>query len=250
MMQKKHNQVLLSTSPNTGRMTPASRNRLNKRGFSQGLNAQTRAVARAFSATDATLTAHAPLSCTSLDSTIQLLVIGITKIAITMADVEDNLVLQNDNDHQVCRFDSINSVIAKAKLSAQPAFIFSPEDDHEQATRPSKRRKVSKKDKSTADAGPTKATSSFVPLFNGAESADCVAVREQLFEKAWSGIEARIQVRFSNSGRKGRVAILIEHRMCCGKSTETHWTRLVPSCAMPQKRSTPAQPTPPNTFSI
>jgi len=39
------------------------------------------------------------------------------KVAITMADLEDNPILQNENenDHQVCHFVSVNSAAAKSK---------------------------------------------------------------------------------------------------------------------------------------
>lgn len=81
---------------------------------------------------------------------------------------------------------------------SQTAFIFNPDEDNEQQeVRPAKRRKVSKKDASAKKRGkePVKASATgFVPLFNGAESPRCAALREQIFHSAWSGIEGRIQV--------------------------------------------------------
>lgn len=65
-----------------------------------------------------------------------------------------------------------------------------------------------------AESEPRKPGTLFVPLFNGAESEECVAVREQLFEEAWTSIESRIQVRprFSTTGSRKTSEVLI--RVC------------------------------------
>ena len=36
--------------------------------------------------------------------------------------------------------------------------------------------------------------SSFVPLFGGKESDDCVSLREELFNQSWSSIDSRVNV--------------------------------------------------------
>ncbi|OIW35363.1 hypothetical protein CONLIGDRAFT_639649 [Coniochaeta ligniaria NRRL 30616] len=93
-------------------------------------------------------------------------------------------------------------IAAYTELDHQAAFIFNPHEDIEQQdARPAKRRKVSKKDTTAKKQGkePMKpSVSGFVPLFNGAESPRCAALREEIFHSAWSGIEARIQVRHSD----------------------------------------------------
>ena len=70
--------------------------------------------------------------------------------------------------------------------SLQAAFIFNPHEDHEQQdARPVKRRKVAKKGASAKKQvqEPVKpSVSGFVPLFNGAESPRCVALREEIFQ--------------------------------------------------------------------
>ncbi|KAL1882715.1 hypothetical protein VTK73DRAFT_1235 [Phialemonium thermophilum] len=74
-------------------------------------------------------------------------------------------------------------------------YIFSPEDGPGQTARPPKRRKVPKKDAiSSGHPGlETKALSTFVPLFGGAEIEACVAARENLYQAAWPCIDTRIQ---------------------------------------------------------
>ncbi|OAQ98082.1 hypothetical protein LLEC1_03158 [Akanthomyces lecanii] len=78
----------------------------------------------------------------------------------------------------------------------QVAYIFNPEGNT--ATRPSKRRRVSKKcaesrrsnhDTCLAALG----SALFVPLLNGAESATCVQERHRLYEESWTKVNSRIQ---------------------------------------------------------
>ncbi|KAB5563563.1 origin recognition complex subunit 3 N-terminus-domain-containing protein [Coniochaeta sp. 2T2.1] len=85
------------------------------------------------------------------------------------------------------------------ELDHQAAFIFNPLEDTEQQqdVRPAKRRKVSRKGgsarKQQQQEPVTPSVSGFVPLFHGAESPRCVALREEIFHSSWAGIEARIQ---------------------------------------------------------
>ncbi|KAI2467714.1 origin recognition complex subunit 3 N-terminus-domain-containing protein [Annulohypoxylon bovei var. microspora] len=74
----------------------------------------------------------------------------------------------------------------------QAAYVFDPLEETEGASRPTKRRKVSKKH-SKPDAEDTDAWLTFQPLFGGSEDERCVRLRQQLFEKSWSRIDERIQ---------------------------------------------------------
>ncbi|KAB5580442.1 origin recognition complex subunit 3 N-terminus-domain-containing protein [Coniochaeta sp. 2T2.1] len=86
------------------------------------------------------------------------------------------------------------------ELDHQAVFIYNPLEDTEQQqdVRPAKRRKVSKKGgsarKQQQQEPVAPSVSGFVPLFHGAESPRCVALREEIFHSSWAGIEARIQV--------------------------------------------------------
>ncbi|RYP06984.1 hypothetical protein DL764_002807 [Monosporascus ibericus] len=74
----------------------------------------------------------------------------------------------------------------------QAAYIFDPVDEATGESRPSKRRKVSKKhgrpETHDLTAGPV-----FQPLFEGVENEECVRLRQRLFEDSWSEIDRRIQ---------------------------------------------------------
>lgn len=76
----------------------------------------------------------------------------------------------------------------------QAAYIFNPIEDAEHGSRPSKRRRVSGTAES-AGTTPDDVSSGFEPLFKGAEKAECVRRRKELFETSWAPIENRIQVR-------------------------------------------------------
>ncbi|KAI0125953.1 origin recognition complex subunit [Xylariales sp. AK1849] len=76
----------------------------------------------------------------------------------------------------------------------QAAYIFDPSDEADNPARPAKRRKVSKRHskEATKEGSTRSSTSLFQPLFDGAESEDCVRLRQKLFEEAWSCIDKRI----------------------------------------------------------
>ncbi|PHH89036.1 hypothetical protein CDD83_6733 [Cordyceps sp. RAO-2017] len=82
----------------------------------------------------------------------------------------------------------------------QVAYIFNPDEDEVRGERPSKRRRVSKEAKRT-EAPADEAGSLFVPLLNGAEKAECVRLRQQLFEESWARIDGRIQSILRESNR-------------------------------------------------
>ena len=94
------------------------------------------------------------------------------------------------NDHQV-RMDFYCSGRVRMLITIQAAYIFKPDDEPVEAARPFKKRKVSRK----SDHGPVKTQklSEFPRLFE-AESPDCIRFRQQLYEKSWAKIDARIQV--------------------------------------------------------
>lgn len=76
---------------------------------------------------------------------------------------------------------------------SQVAFIFNPDADGEaQQDRAPKRRRVSRQ--ASKKDGTESSDRLFVPLLNGAEKPECVALRQQLFENGWSKIDGRIQV--------------------------------------------------------
>jgi len=76
----------------------------------------------------------------------------------------------------------------------QTAYLFNPLSDEVVASssRPSKRRKVSKKHEAVSPVPDDQ--SFFVALFNGAEKPAAVRLREKLFEASWEPIQVRIQV--------------------------------------------------------
>ncbi|KAF4961125.1 hypothetical protein FSARC_10247 [Fusarium sarcochroum] len=72
----------------------------------------------------------------------------------------------------------------------QVAYIFDPEDNGTRQ-KPAKRRRVSKQAQEAA--GSIQASSSFVPLLNGAEKPELVQLRETLFQESWAKIDERIE---------------------------------------------------------
>ncbi|KAI8632070.1 origin recognition complex subunit 3 N-terminus-domain-containing protein [Xylariaceae sp. FL1651] len=74
----------------------------------------------------------------------------------------------------------------------QAAYIFDPPGDAEDAARPAKRRRVSKKLNKPQNHS-TKDAIIFQRLFEGAEKERDVQLRQQVFEKSWSLIDSRIQ---------------------------------------------------------
>jgi hypothetical protein len=79
--------------------------------------------------------------------------------------------------------------------SGQVAYIFDDRDEESRRERATKRRRVSKKHASEDKAGEAGKASFFVPLLNGAESRECVELRERLYSRSWEEIHGRIQVR-------------------------------------------------------
>lgn len=75
------------------------------------------------------------------------------------------------------------------------AFVFDPDaDEADHHERPSKRRRLLKQSPRVAEDD-DEGTSHFVPLLNGAESAECVRARERLFHLSWETVHERIRVR-------------------------------------------------------
>lgn len=119
-----------------------------------------------------------------------------------MATVAARLGVFNEEDHKA-------------------ALIFDPDEDHannetheqqsSRSQRPVKRRRVSKK-AAGADAAASEAVSYFVPLLNGAETASCVKLREELFQRSWSDVESRIQavLKIANSATLDQVGTFFE----------------------------------------
>ncbi|TQV95700.1 origin recognition complex subunit [Cordyceps javanica] len=96
----------------------------------------------------------------------------------------------------------------------QVAYIFGATDSA--ATRPSKRRRVSKKgtkSNRSNDGSSLSALGSslFVPLLNGAESAACVHERYRLYEESWAKVNNRIEriLRDSNSATLEQVSSFV-----------------------------------------
>ncbi|RYP93505.1 hypothetical protein DL770_000389 [Monosporascus sp. CRB-9-2] len=74
----------------------------------------------------------------------------------------------------------------------QAAYIFDPVDEVASESRPSKRRKVSKKH-GRPETRDLTADPVFQPLFDGVENEECVRLRQRVFEDSWSKIDGRIQ---------------------------------------------------------
>ncbi|KAM0807214.1 hypothetical protein AB5N19_07553 [Seiridium cardinale] len=72
----------------------------------------------------------------------------------------------------------------------QAAYIFDPSSEADGAARPSKRRKVSRKQDQESKQPHLSAPPLFQPLF---ENDDSAQLRQSLFEEAWSGIDKRIR---------------------------------------------------------
>ncbi|KAF3762399.1 hypothetical protein M406DRAFT_341632 [Cryphonectria parasitica EP155] len=90
------------------------------------------------------------------------------------------------------------------------AFVFGQDEETaERTSRPTKRRKVSKK---SAAVEPKQrhhsdSTVDFFPLFNGAEKPTLVALRQKQFAASWAAINARIQNVLRDSNRTTLVAV-------------------------------------------
>jgi origin recognition complex subunit 3 len=90
-------------------------------------------------------------------------------------------------------------------------YIYAPAYASDDAsTRPAKRRKVAKVQTVVSGTGPAQVLK-FEPLLNGLESSECVALRQQTFEHAWSRTDKQIQVRSVPKKLKIPVDCLIVH---------------------------------------
>jgi hypothetical protein len=81
----------------------------------------------------------------------------------------------------------------KTDRPCKVAYVFDPLEDAGSEGRPSKKRRISKK-QTKADAQPVATTPTFQALLDGAENEHCVRSRQKLFTEAWSKINERIQV--------------------------------------------------------
>ncbi|EFQ26345.1 origin recognition complex subunit [Colletotrichum graminicola] len=96
----------------------------------------------------------------------------------------------------------------------QAAYIFRPKGEEAVADRPTKRRRVSKnavtEEANVADA------STFAPLLNGSELAECVKLREKLFRTSWGRLESEIQkiLRDANSATLDQVTAFFRDQAC------------------------------------
>ncbi|KAH0437004.1 origin recognition complex subunit [Colletotrichum camelliae] len=94
----------------------------------------------------------------------------------------------------------------------QAAYIFRPQGEEGKPQRPAKRRRVSK-NAVNEEANNTIATT-FVPSLNGGELAECVRIREKLFETSWSRLESKVQkiLRDVNSATLDQVTAFIQEQ--------------------------------------
>ncbi|KAI1132058.1 origin recognition complex subunit 3 N-terminus-domain-containing protein [Nemania abortiva] len=82
--------------------------------------------------------------------------------------------------------------VAYEEKQHHAAYIFDPSGDPDDTTRPTKRRRVSKKP-DRHEAHGTRKESSFQCLLQGAESEQTMKLRQETFERLWSVIDSRIQ---------------------------------------------------------
>ncbi|KAI1143434.1 origin recognition complex subunit 3 N-terminus-domain-containing protein [Hypoxylon sp. FL0543] len=103
----------------------------------------------------------------------------------------------------------------------QAAYIFDPLEEADGASRPAKRRKVSKKP-SKPETQDTDAWLTFQPLLGGTEDERCVRLRQRLFETSWAKIDERIQriLRMTNQSTLNEVISFLQatpHHASTGK---------------------------------
>lgn len=111
-----------------------------------------------------------------------------------MEQTEDGFVF---DDHRVGHSPHDRAQRWSLTRFSQAAFVFGQDDETaEQTARPTKRRKVFKKNAMIeAKQNDSRLVSEFVPLFNGAEKPELVELRQRQFAASWATINARIQVR-------------------------------------------------------
>jgi hypothetical protein len=79
-------------------------------------------------------------------------------------------------------------------MSLKPVYIFSLPTTEDASEPPSKRRKIGKEKRSSAvQTLEDEPLFTFVPLLDGLENPECVALRQRLFEQSWGQAERRIQ---------------------------------------------------------
>ncbi|KAK1690704.1 origin recognition complex subunit [Colletotrichum godetiae] len=91
----------------------------------------------------------------------------------------------------------------------QAAFIFRPPGEEARVDRPAKRRRLS--NKAVVEKANIATSSSFVPLLNGEELPECVALREKQFQTSWDHLESKAQekLRDANSATLDQVTAFI-----------------------------------------
>ncbi|GKT42167.1 origin recognition complex subunit 3 [Colletotrichum spaethianum] len=72
------------------------------------------------------------------------------------------------------------------------AYIFRPKGEEAGVDRPAKRRRVSKN--AVVEEANLAGSSTFAPLLNGSELAECVKLREKLFQASWGRLESKVQL--------------------------------------------------------
>ena len=93
----------------------------------------------------------------------------------------------------------------------QPAYVYAPAyASVDASTQPSKRRKLARAQTVISGTGSAQ-TLKFEPLLNGLESPECVALRQQTFEHAWSRTDKQIQVMNAPAKLKTAVDCLTVH---------------------------------------
>ncbi|KAJ3948061.1 Origin recognition complex subunit 3 [Colletotrichum fioriniae] len=80
----------------------------------------------------------------------------------------------------------------------QAAFIFRPPGEEARVDRPAKRRRLS--NKAVVEKATIATSSSFVPLLNGEELPECVALREKQFQTSWDRLESK-----AHSGSQSKI---------------------------------------------
>ncbi|CCF43521.1 origin recognition complex subunit [Colletotrichum higginsianum] len=98
----------------------------------------------------------------------------------------------------------------------QAAYIFRPKGGEAGVDRPAKRRRVS--EKAVIEETNIANSASFASLLNGAELAECVKLREKLFQTSWGHLESKVQgiLRDANSATLDQVTAFIREESSSG----------------------------------
>ncbi|WYZ34771.1 hypothetical protein EsH8_I_001047 [Colletotrichum jinshuiense] len=94
----------------------------------------------------------------------------------------------------------------------QAAYIFRPLGNETGVNRPAKRRRVSKN--AVTEEANIATSSTFVPLLNSGELAECVRLREKLFKTSWGRLESKVQkiLRDANSATLDQVTAFVQNQ--------------------------------------